>query len=183
MRSRLFRARVAMPPVLSAALPVPPRAGRRAELSTMMRKFVDDVMAGRHESEGWPNSCYITSKIAVIAYTNVRPRRSRPVASSRVAAHRGVRVRAASVLAAVTCVSARAGTKPGLDREESVATSSHGPSGHRPGVHCGRLPSLWSMLSLRFSRCPLRPLCPRRRVPHARTPVRHVCFLAMKYIG
>lgn len=37
----------------------------------MMKKFVEDVEQGRHESEGWPNTCYGMSKLGLIAYTNV----------------------------------------------------------------------------------------------------------------
>jgi carbonyl reductase 1 len=34
-----------------------------------MRSFVSDVEAGVHAKQGWPNTCYGTSKIGVIAMT------------------------------------------------------------------------------------------------------------------
>jgi len=34
-----------------------------------MKKFVDDVKAGRHAEEGWPSAAYSVSKAGVIAMT------------------------------------------------------------------------------------------------------------------
>jgi len=41
----------------------------RDELFALVRKFQDDVAAGRHRQEGWGNSNYGLSKLALIAYT------------------------------------------------------------------------------------------------------------------
>lgn len=41
------------------------------KLSALMEEFVEAVEAGKHAAEGWPNSCYGTSKLAVIALTQV----------------------------------------------------------------------------------------------------------------
>lgn len=43
----------------------------RETLISMMNKFVEDVKAGNHQSEGWPSTCYGMSKLGLIAYTNV----------------------------------------------------------------------------------------------------------------
>ncbi|KAJ1449137.1 hypothetical protein M885DRAFT_449459 [Pelagophyceae sp. CCMP2097] len=40
-------------------------------LEGLMKSFVDDVKAGKHVQEGWPNTCYGTSKIGIIAMTRV----------------------------------------------------------------------------------------------------------------
>lgn len=48
----------------------------RDKLSAMITKFVEDVKAGRHASEGWPGTCYGMSKLALIAYTKVMERPS-----------------------------------------------------------------------------------------------------------
>eukprot|EP01031_Cornospumella_fuschlensis_P033789 gene33789-40887_t len=44
------------------------------KLSAMMEEFVEAVESGRHAAEGWPNTCYGTSKLAVIALTQVLAR-------------------------------------------------------------------------------------------------------------
>lgn len=43
-------------------------------LNDLMRGFVDDVEAGRHSPKGWPNTCYGTSKLGVVAFTKVLAR-------------------------------------------------------------------------------------------------------------
>lgn len=43
----------------------------RAELAGFVRRFVDDVAAGRHVEEGWPSSAYGVSKIGVTALARV----------------------------------------------------------------------------------------------------------------
>lgn len=43
----------------------------RGELVALMRKFVDDVRAGRHTAEGWPSSAYAVTKIGLNALTGV----------------------------------------------------------------------------------------------------------------
>ncbi|CAE8630043.1 unnamed protein product [Polarella glacialis] len=43
----------------------------RAGLDALVRKFAADVRAGRHKQEGWGNSNYGFSKLAVIAYTKL----------------------------------------------------------------------------------------------------------------
>jgi carbonyl reductase 1 len=43
----------------------------RAELAGFVRRFVDDVAAGRHVAEGWPSSAYGVSKIGVTALARV----------------------------------------------------------------------------------------------------------------
>lgn len=44
------------------------------ELSELMRSFIQDVQSGVHNEKGWPNSCYCTSKLGVIAMTKVMAR-------------------------------------------------------------------------------------------------------------
>lgn len=39
----------------------------------MMTEFVDDVKAERHDTKGWPGTCYGMSKLGLIAYTKVSP--------------------------------------------------------------------------------------------------------------
>jgi carbonyl reductase 1 len=41
------------------------------EISDMMKHFIESVQQGKHAAEGWPNTCYGTSKLAVIALTRV----------------------------------------------------------------------------------------------------------------
>jgi carbonyl reductase 1 len=41
------------------------------KLSQLMHEFVSDVERGEHDSRGWPNTCYGTSKLAVIALTRI----------------------------------------------------------------------------------------------------------------
>lgn len=43
----------------------------REELHGLVRKFEADVAAGRHREEGWGNSNYGLSKLALIAYTRI----------------------------------------------------------------------------------------------------------------
>jgi carbonyl reductase 1 len=43
----------------------------RDELVGLMRKFVDDVAAGRHTAEGWPSSAYAVSKLGLNALTEI----------------------------------------------------------------------------------------------------------------
>mmetsp|Transcript_29799 Transcript_29799/g.79223 ORF Transcript_29799/g.79223 Transcript_29799/m.79223 type:complete len:289 (-) Transcript_29799:130-996(-) len=43
----------------------------RSALFTLVKKYADDVKAGRHKMEGWGNSNYGFSKLAVIAYTKM----------------------------------------------------------------------------------------------------------------
>jgi len=43
----------------------------RQELVALVQKFAIDVQAGRHREEGWGNSNYGMSKLALIAYTRV----------------------------------------------------------------------------------------------------------------
>lgn len=45
-----------------------------AELMEMMSVFVHDVEAGSHTAHGWPNTCYGTSKLGVIALTRILAR-------------------------------------------------------------------------------------------------------------
>jgi predicted 3-demethylubiquinone-9 3-methyltransferase (glyoxalase superfamily) len=44
------------------------------ELDKLADKFVSDVAQGKHKEEGWPNSTYGVSKIAVSALTRVLAR-------------------------------------------------------------------------------------------------------------
>lgn len=44
------------------------------ELEVMMHEFVGDVESGTHSKNGWPNTCYGTSKLGVIAMTNILAR-------------------------------------------------------------------------------------------------------------
>ena len=44
---------------------------RVSEINELMNQFVRDVQEGSHSSRGWPNSCYGTSKLGVIALTRV----------------------------------------------------------------------------------------------------------------
>lgn len=44
------------------------------KLESLMRDFVEDVKTGRHVERGWPNTCYGTSKLGVIALTKVLAR-------------------------------------------------------------------------------------------------------------
>ena len=46
-----------------------------AELEDAMRQFVQDVHTGVHTERGWPNTCYGTSKLGLIALTRVLARR------------------------------------------------------------------------------------------------------------
>lgn len=43
-------------------------------LEELMTQFVKDVEAGKHSSNGWPNTCYGTSKLGVIALTKILAR-------------------------------------------------------------------------------------------------------------
>jgi NAD(P)-dependent dehydrogenase (short-subunit alcohol dehydrogenase family) len=45
-----------------------------SELEQLCNEFVTDVKANRHTENGWPNTCYGTSKAAVIALTKVLAR-------------------------------------------------------------------------------------------------------------
>lgn len=44
------------------------------QLSALMEQFVTDVQNGTHEERGWPNTCYGTSKLGIIALTKVLAR-------------------------------------------------------------------------------------------------------------
>jgi carbonyl reductase 1 len=44
------------------------------ELTAAMREFVEAAQSGRHSAEGWPNTCYGTSKLGVIALTKILAR-------------------------------------------------------------------------------------------------------------
>jgi len=44
------------------------------ELNDLMSNFINDVQSGKHNEKGWPNSCYCTSKLGVIAMTKVMAR-------------------------------------------------------------------------------------------------------------
>ena len=44
------------------------------QLNELMKDFVDDVERGAHDQRGWPNTCYGTSKLAVIALTKILAR-------------------------------------------------------------------------------------------------------------
>ena len=44
------------------------------ELNGLMKQFISDVENGIHVQNGWPNSCYGTSKLGVIAYTKILAR-------------------------------------------------------------------------------------------------------------
>lgn len=46
----------------------------KEELSSLMRKFVEDVKAGVHEKNGWSNSSYWISKVGVSALTFIQQR-------------------------------------------------------------------------------------------------------------
>ncbi|KAK9815237.1 hypothetical protein WJX72_000441 [[Myrmecia] bisecta] len=41
------------------------------EVTTLARKFVDDIRAGRHKEEGWPSSMYGVSKLCEATYTRI----------------------------------------------------------------------------------------------------------------
>lgn len=43
----------------------------REALIALMRRFVDDVAAGRHAAEGWPSSAYAVSKIGLNVLTHL----------------------------------------------------------------------------------------------------------------
>ena len=45
-----------------------------ADLESLMHQFVDDVEGGVHSNNGWPNTCYGTSKLGLIALTKVLAR-------------------------------------------------------------------------------------------------------------
>lgn len=45
-----------------------------SDLVHAMNQFVNDVKAGTHVENGWPNSCYGTSKLGVIAMTKILAR-------------------------------------------------------------------------------------------------------------
>ena len=45
-----------------------------ADLESLMHQFVDDVEGGVHSNNGWPNTCYGTSKLGVIALTKILAR-------------------------------------------------------------------------------------------------------------
>ena len=47
---------------------------RVSDISDMMNQFVRDVQGGLHSQRGWPNTCYGTSKLGVIALTRVMAR-------------------------------------------------------------------------------------------------------------
>lgn len=44
------------------------------ELESLMHQFVSDVQRGVHSNNGWPNTCYGTSKLGLIALTKVLAR-------------------------------------------------------------------------------------------------------------
>lgn len=48
-----------------------------SQLSDLMRQFVRDVEDGSHTNKGWPNTCYGTSKLGIIALTKVLARDER----------------------------------------------------------------------------------------------------------
>ncbi len=43
----------------------------RERLFALVNKFQDDVKGGRHKEEGWPNTCYGMSKLALISFGKV----------------------------------------------------------------------------------------------------------------
>lgn len=45
------------------------------QLEELMEGFVEAVQNGTHEQKGWPNTCYGTSKLGVIAMTKILARR------------------------------------------------------------------------------------------------------------
>ena len=47
---------------------------RVSDISDLMNPFVRDVQGGSHSQRGWPNTCYGTSKLGVIALTRVMAR-------------------------------------------------------------------------------------------------------------
>ena len=47
-------------------------------LRDLTAAFVEDVEMGRHAAAGWPNSCYGTSKLAVVALTKIHARELAP---------------------------------------------------------------------------------------------------------
>jgi len=49
------------------------------QLDELMQKFVDDVAAGRHSTEGWPTNSYAVSKIGVTAMTRVFARENEDI--------------------------------------------------------------------------------------------------------
>jgi carbonyl reductase 1 len=44
------------------------------ELDALMKDFVDSAAAGNHAEKGWPNSCYVASKVGLSAMSRIQQR-------------------------------------------------------------------------------------------------------------